>query len=56
MGFIIVTRNPGNKKLVVIAANDQDDVAEFETESEATKAADETTVCRAWGYQLVGVD
>jgi uncharacterized protein GlcG (DUF336 family) len=56
MGYIVTTRNPRSGKLVVIVENDEGDVSEFKTEDEANAAAAETTVCKAWGYQLVEID
>lgn len=59
MGYIIVTRNPRNNQVVAIVdgKNDLDEnVAEFKTEAEADAAANNTTACKAWGYQIIEVD
>jgi hypothetical protein len=55
MSYVIVTRNPSNGKLIPITEGEGDDVAEFETEGQALAAAANTTVCMAWGYQIVDV-
>lgn len=56
MGFVILTRNPSNRKLIAIVDGDEDNVAEFETEEAAIEAAHETTVCKAWGYQVLAIE
>lgn len=54
--FIVVTRNPLNKKVVVITKGDDDDlVAEYATEDEAIEMADQQVLCRAWGYRILEV-
>jgi hypothetical protein len=53
--FIIVTRNPNNGRVVVITDGDSDDAAQYATAGEADIAAQNTTVCMAWGYQVVEV-
>ncbi len=55
MSYIIVSRNPRNKKLVIITGEDEETVAEFATESEACAVAMAVPVCEAWGYQAVEV-
>lgn len=55
MGYVILTRNPRNKKVVAITDDDQHHLAEFETYDDAEKAARNTTVCRAWGYDIAEV-
>lgn len=55
MGFIIVTRNPRNKKLVIVTGEDDETVAEFETEGEARAVAMAVPVCEAWGYEAVEI-
>lgn len=56
MGYIVVTRNPRTKTLIVITDFDGEEVAEFDHKDRATEAADGTTVCKAWGYQIVEID
>jgi hypothetical protein len=56
MGYVLITRNPSNKKLVAIVDNDGDAIAEFSTEDAATEAAHNTTLCKAWGYEIIHVD
>lgn len=60
MGYVIVSRNPNNKRLIAIVDGADpesldDRIAEFETEQEAIDAADNTTICKAWGYQVVEI-
>lgn len=58
MTFILATRNPHNGKLLIVAEADDsypDLPAEFETEEKAIEAAANTTICKAWGYQIVEV-
>ena len=56
MGYVLFTRNPATKKLIAIVENDDGDISEFKTEDEAEAAANDTTVCKAWGYQVIEVD
>lgn len=55
MSFVILTRNPRTGQLIAIARSDDDEIAEFKTEREAVDAAAETTLCRAWGYDVIEV-
>lgn len=55
MGFILVSRNPRSKRLIVITGEDGDGPAEFATESEANAVAMAVPVCEAWGYQALEV-
>jgi anti-anti-sigma regulatory factor len=55
MGYIIVSRNPRTQRLIVITGEDEDQVAEFGTESEASAVAMAVPVCEAWGYEVVEV-
>jgi hypothetical protein len=56
MGWIITTRNPKTKKLVIITDGDEaDDFAEFSTEGEANAVAMAVPLCEAWGYNAVEV-
>jgi hypothetical protein len=56
MGWIITTRNPRTKKLVIITdGNDPDDFAEFHTEGDAAACAIAVPLCAAWGYETVEV-
>lgn len=56
VSYIIVCRNPGNKKLLIISNdNAADDPAEFETEEKAYERAQEIPVCRAWGAEIVPI-
>lgn len=58
MAYIITTRNPSNKRLVIITYSDTRDnerVAEYKTERAARKVADNQVVCKAWGYEIVEV-
>jgi hypothetical protein len=55
MSFILVTRNPRNKKLVIVTDGDDNVPAEFKSEIEASDAASETTICKAWGYDVIEI-
>lgn len=52
--WIILTRNPATKRLIAVV-DDDERIAEFHTEEAAMDAADNTTVCKAWGYELMEV-
>lgn len=57
MGFIVLTRNPSNGAMIAITDSDiNDKLAEFATEAEASDAAANVPVCRAWGYQIIEVE
>ena len=55
ISYIIATRNPTNKKLIIIE-NDDGDVVEFSTEDEAFEASKKTTVCKAWGAEILPLE
>lgn len=55
MTFILVTRNPRTKQLIVITGEDQENAAEFQTESEANAVAMAVPLCEAWGFEAVEV-
>lgn len=56
MSYILLTRNPRVKKLVIVTDGDDNVPAEFESWDEARAAADNTTICKAWGYEIIEVD
>jgi hypothetical protein len=53
MSFVILTRNPRTRQLIAITG--EDEIAEFKTEEEAAEAAANTTICKAWGYDVIEV-
>lgn len=55
MGYIIVSRNPRTHRLLVVTGEDESEVAEFGTESEANAVAMAVPVCEAWGYEVLEV-
>ena len=55
MSYIIVSRNPRAKKLVIVTDGDDNVPAEFKTEGEAIEAAHNTTICKAWGYDVIEI-
>lgn len=55
MSYILVSRNPVANKLVIVTDGEDNIPAEFESEEEAIDAAHNTTICRAWGYDIVEV-
>lgn len=57
MSYIIVCKNPGaNKVFAITDADDEWVAAQFKTEREAEAAARNTTVCRAWPYEIVEIN
>lgn len=58
MSFIIVTRNPGTRKLISItdSGSSDDILAEYQTKEEAEKAAKYVPACVAWGYDILEVE
>lgn len=55
MSYVILTRNPRTRELIAIVGSDDDGIAEFRTEKEAAETAAKTTVCKAWGYDVIEV-
>lgn len=58
MSFIVVTRNPHSKRLVIIRAGDDDDdnlPAEYKSHLDAEEMARDQVLCRAWGYEIVEI-
>jgi Mg-chelatase subunit ChlD len=53
MSYIVVSRNPRTNKLVIVTDGDDNVPAEFGTEDEAAEAASNTTICKAWGYDVI---
>jgi hypothetical protein len=53
MGYIILVRNPRSKKLSPVLAEDNETIAEFETEGDAAAVAMTVPICEAWGYEVV---
>lgn len=50
--YIVTTRDPLTKKLLVLKRDDGD-VAEFETEEEALEGAKSSRLCLSWGAEVV---
>lgn len=58
MSYIVVTRNPHTKRLVVITETDHRDndlISEFPDDDAARAMAEKQVVCRAWGYDVLEV-
>lgn len=55
MSYIILSRNPSVGKLVIVTDGDDNVPAEFKSEEKAIEAAHNTTICKAWGYEIVEV-
>jgi hypothetical protein len=54
VSFIILTRNPGTRKLLIISLEPGSDApSEYETEDEAFTQAAHIAVCDAWGFEIV---
>jgi len=59
ISYIIVTRNPTSKKLIVIedgTVTGSSSIAEFSTEEKAYEVAYFSSICRAWGCEIIPVD
>jgi hypothetical protein len=57
MSFVIACRNPSTQRLTFITeAGTDDQVAEFETETAADRAARALKLCQAWGFQVVEIE
>ncbi len=54
MNYIILVRNPHNKRVLCIA--DDDAPTMFDTEEEAEDCAKDQALCRAFGYQIVELE
>jgi len=55
MSYILLTRNPRTKKLIAVLDQDNETIAEFETESDANAVAMAVPICEAWGYQTAEI-
>jgi len=55
MTFIVVSRNPRTKKLVVLKEGEEDHPLEFHTREGAETFADRFQIFRAWGYEVIEV-
>jgi hypothetical protein len=49
--FILLSRNPSSNQ--VVAIQDGEDIAMFDTYEAAEQCAEDQTLCVAWGYQIV---
>lgn len=58
VSYIIVVRNPGANKLLVIEEGETDwpPVAEYATREEAEKDTLVIPVCRAWPYEILEIE
>ena len=52
--YILVVRNPMSGRVIVID-DGEDGIAQFASEGEAYAAADNITICKRWGCQVVEV-
>jgi hypothetical protein len=55
MSYIVVTRNPSNKKLIAMT-NEDDGLAEFKAHGEAYRAALAAAAFEAWGFEVIEVE
>ena len=55
MSYILVSRNPRTKKLVIITDGEDNIPFEFERREDAVTAADCTMICKAWSYEIVEI-
>ena len=59
MSYIILSRNPTNKRLLAIQEFDNTGptaISEYPTEEAAHRDAEHIGMCRAWGYQIIKVE
>lgn len=54
MNYIILVRNPNSKQ--VVAIQNGEDIAMFDTHEAAEECAEDQTLCVVWGYQIVEVE
>lgn len=55
LSFIILARNPRTRTLIPVVNDDGETIAEFSSETKAIEAAADTTICKAWSYEIVEV-
>ena len=55
MSYVLIVRNPRQGGGLLAIQNDDDSVAEFETEQDANYFANEHPLTQAWGYQIIEV-
>lgn len=55
MGYIALTRNPRNKKLLTIE-DEEDRIVEYPTPEDAERAARALPLFEAWGFSVIGTD
>jgi hypothetical protein len=53
MSFIILVRNPRDKRVGAIQDDEPGVIHEFPTEGEAERFARSSKLCQAWGYEVV---
>lgn len=51
--YIIGTRNPKTKKLLLVMDEDGEGVLEFPTEEAAAEHAKDIIICDAWGFDVI---
>lgn len=56
MDFVILYRNTQNKKIGFVSEEDPDKIAVFKSFEDAIDGARNTTICRAFPYQVIAVD
>lgn len=52
--FVVLTRNPRSNKLLFLMDRDEN-VLEFDDEESARDVADQSGICKAWGYDVIKV-
>ncbi len=56
MSYIITTRNPATRKLVIICDLDNaDQPAEYESIKAAAAVAADIPICKAWGFDVIEI-
>jgi hypothetical protein len=51
--FVILVRNPRTNGIIAVTGDDGESIAVFESEDDARDAAEHTTICQAWPYEIV---
>jgi hypothetical protein len=54
MNYIIIVRNPSSHQIMAI--QEGENIAMFETYEAAEECAEDQTLCVAWGYQIVDAE
>lgn len=56
MSFIVLMRNPNSGLLLPLTVGEDQDIAEFQSVSEAREQADNCMAAQAWGYTVLDIE